>query len=293
MIHQLQPATYHRVEQLYTPLGYQALGMAVLRGHRGGCVLADHPESPQAAFIFSPPAWCFLVGRSDNDGFNDGLGRALQAGQVAPGMENALLTCHPDGWESRLPHILGARPVPFSRHRYACSSPSYHWQDHVPQGYGIHPLTRELLAEPHLEIPRQVTAWMQEWGSLEAFLEGGLGVVAIRDCQVVAWCLADAVVDGVVEVGSHTLESHGQQDLAAAVTAALVEIALEEKGLVQVAWHCDADDTASVSAALQAGFVLDRQYTQWVAALDPERHASLIKGLVERWRKEAGRAFAQ
>jgi RimJ/RimL family protein N-acetyltransferase len=71
--------------------------------------------------------------------------------------------------------------------------------------------------------------------------------------------LADCIVAGRAEIGIETAPEHRRRGLATQVTAAAVAMAFD-RGLTEVGWHCNDDNTGSYRTAESVGFRLARRY---------------------------------
>jgi len=90
------------------------------------------------------------------------------------------------------------------------------------------------------------------YGSVEAFLEHGLGLCLMRDNEILAEAYAPFIGRGVAEVGVVTAEAQRGRGLAA-IAIAWLTVSLAERGLAMY-WSCDADNEASVRVAGKLGF---------------------------------------
>ena len=89
-------------------------------------------------------------------------------------------------------------------------------------------------------------------GSIDAFLEHGIGLCLMREDEILAEAYAPFIGGGVAEVGVVTSEAHRGQGLASIAIAWLAEV-LAERGLAMY-WSCDTDNEASVRVAGKLGF---------------------------------------
>jgi GNAT superfamily N-acetyltransferase len=96
------------------------------------------------------------------------------------------------------------------------------------------------------------------WPSLDAFLEGGFGVCARADGQVVSLCYAACVAGGEAEVDIVTRPEYRGHGFAGAVARRFVHECLE-RGL-QPTWDCFRENAASMRLAQGLGFTFEEAY---------------------------------
>lgn len=271
MIHELERANYERVRPLFEPLRYHLASAAVLDGKNPGRVLVDDPGRPRTAFMLSPEG-SYLAGDPDNDAFNGALHEAIFSRQIIrESLRYIGLVVHPERWRGRLPTVFEPLiPVEEPRRHYVCRALGYDWRAHVPEGYALRPIDRELLEDPRVIIPDHVTGWMaHNWGSIDRFLEDGLGCVSLAGDEVVSWSLADCVSGDECEIGIRTAPAHRRRGLASVTAAAAVEQALAG-GFSMVGWHCPEDNMGSIQTAERVGFERERDYTGYYVFLEGE-----------------------
>ena len=136
---------------------------------------------------------------------------------------------------------LGFGPIPATGERLQAL------RDDLPAGVTVRSLDAELLAR---------CEWRElvegAYGSIEAFLEHGIGLCLMRDDEILAEAYAPFIGGGVAEVGVVTAEAHRGQGLAP-IAIAWLAAELDERGLAMY-WSCDTDNEASVRVAGKLGF---------------------------------------
>lgn len=289
----LNQDAFSRIEHLTGGLRDQGMALAVLAGLRPGLVVVDDRSQPTSILIAAPEgafAWIYLAGDSENAAFcaelngwlfdQQGLGREVVF---------AFIACDSSAWEASLLEIVSPRAViPDRRLRYECEALVSPRDFAVPEGYTIFPVDRPLL-DSDVSIPDKITEWMvANFGSAGAFLEHGLGSVAVHERRIVAWSLADSLVGGLSDLGVETEEAHRRRGLGAAVTRRSVELAFE-RGATRVGWHCHAINVPSIRTAEKAGLRLQYEYPIYPIQFDSERHAELTSVIAAEY-TEAGLA---
>jgi GNAT superfamily N-acetyltransferase len=117
-----------------------------------------------------------------------------------------------------------------------------------------------LLQKEHLgNIDRLIEEVLSEAPSIDHFLGHCFGVCAVKDDELVGWCLSEYNVNQRCEVGIETLEDHRNLGIASAMTTALIEEA-SLRGYSQVGWHCYESNPASIATALKVGFRKSLEY---------------------------------
>lgn len=269
MIHELERADYRCARPLLRPLRYHLASAAVLDGTSRGRIFVDDPAQPCAAFMLSPEG-CYLAGDPEDHAFNAALNRAI-IGERILGDEVSVLcvVVHPEGWRRRLEVILEPYPpVPMDRRHYVCRTLGYDWRANVPRGYTVHRIHRSLFARCELMVPDHVTGWMvNNWGSIDGFLDAGFGFATVSAGEMVSWSLTDCVSGDRCEIGIRTAPAHRRRGLATITAAAAVEHALLHS-FSTIGWHCPEDNLGSIGTAEKVGFQLERNYIAYHTFLD-------------------------
>ena len=95
-------------------------------------------------------------------------------------------------------------------------------------------------------------------GSLENFLEHGLGICLMQNGEIVSEAYAPYVTVKNVELATFTKETHRGHGYATKTCAHFIQTC-RARGL-EPYWSCDADNLASVSLARKLGFRNEREY---------------------------------
>ena len=124
----------------------------------------------------------------------------------------------------------------------------------LPDGVRIQPMDQALYAAS-LEEP-WARDFVSQFANSADYLSRGLGVVAVRNGELLAGASSYVVFDGGLEVEIDTRKDMRRQGLATACGAALL-LRCMERGLYP-SW--DAANQASVALAEKLGYVRDRAY---------------------------------
>jgi RimJ/RimL family protein N-acetyltransferase len=282
IIVQIKAKDYGKVRSLFTPLAeYQPMCTAVLDGIWPGQIWSDSLESPQSAMLITflsggGAAWCFLVGKPKNVGFNALLNQMLFDEKVA-GKEvgTFLLTCSPENWRGQLETVGKPRqPAPMYRQHYVCRELTYNWRSNIPDGHTILPMKPDLLKHEKMQIPSQVKSTLGEWLTIKDERFDDYGFVVVYENQVVAWATVDFVTSSSGDLGFETLPEFRRQGLGSLSAAAALEHGL--KMGIAVHWTCAIDNIGSQKTAKKLGLAHERDYIMYLFSLDVSEHMAQL-----------------
>lgn len=278
MFCELEPEAFEGVKPLFAGLDYHIMTLAALEGRRRARVFADRPGQARAAFIFTPQLWGYLAGDASSQDFAQELAEEVFAKHIlGRGVSALYVATDPETWWESLVTVMGPFvPIPTVRLYYVCRNLEFDWRVALPAGFRIEPITTGLIESPGRRLPGDVKAWMEEWGSVEEFLERGFGFLALSGDRVVSWVIADGIADGRCEIGVFTEEAYRRRRLGAVTTAAAVEHAMSV-GIAEVGWHCSAENEASIRTAERVGFERQFEYEMHLILLDEARHRMQMK----------------
>ena len=262
MLYKLDQTAYARVTPLFQDRDVHLDIDAVLCGDCPGTVYADDVDNPRTACIVSGDGY-YVDGATDNAAFN----AALNA--LFPRDEYFCLYCDFDRWGDVLDDLLvQTYAVPAGRSYLRLGELTMpDWQDHIPDGYDIRAIDRDLLSSNLEGTDDLVEGILETWRSVERFLDKGFGYCVVHHGEIVSHCNADFGVDDRSEVGVGTSWGHRRKGLATLAAAATVSRA-RDLGLI-VGWHCWSNNVGSLGVARKVGFVLDRMFdvciSHWAA----------------------------
>ncbi len=214
---------------------------AILEGHLPGRAIADDPLTPTLAAVQSAEGIAFISRTSTQaelDTALSGLRRDAIVGLTWPDDADKSATPEPP---ARAQDRLGFGPIP------ASGDGLDRLRSDLPAGVTVRPMDADLLARCEW---RELVEGAH--GSVEAFLEHGLGLCLMRDDEILAEAYAPFIGAGVAELGVVTAEAHRGQGLAA-IAIAWLAATLDERGLAMY-WSCDTSNEASVRVAGKLGF---------------------------------------
>jgi hypothetical protein len=260
----LDAQDYERVGPICAEMANTHLHIsAILNGDCPGKVYVDDITHPRAVYLVSGDGH-YLAGSPDNQTFNKALNAAL------PGDHYFVLFLDPERWSKALPIVL--------KDTYAVEAERCHftlrhhrladWQSRIPAGFSMEGIDRELLAKG-LAHSDQVMEWIiDEWRTLDAFLERGVGSCLVDEGQIVSWSLVDYVQGDRCEMGIHTAWGQRRRGFGTMTAAATAARSLD-LGLSSIGWHCWANNAGSIRTADKVGFQRTASYdvfiNHWVA----------------------------
>jgi len=257
------------VRPLFRDLEFNLSIFAVIEGAVQGKIWVDNPSHPKTAFAVTPEAQ-YIAGDPHNPDFNRGL-KAWYARR--PHVE--LIYDSPD-WEAQFDSLLAgkfARKFPCLY--YSLKTPKIpHWKELIPAGFAMLQVDREFLNRTHLKNFAEVSDRMEDWGSVDNFLEKGFGFCLLHGDAIVSRCIADNASRAACEVGIGTHDGYRRQGFAALTLAATVEYCLSN-GLTRIGWHCLENNVGSWKTAEKAGFELTRRYPHYHNGFPAENRGDL------------------
>lgn len=270
-MHLLDETAYEAVRPLLNETtSRHAQVAAILDGLLDGQVWADDPEHPAIALVSDGEA-TWLAGHPDR--------------MVSPEALSALIPAWTyflpdDPWVPALPTIWDnpfARPHPRLRFAFAGAATAAA----LPDGFELLPISRQTAAE-RPAIRELAEDEGGRWRSVDAFLDDGVGFVALYDGAVASHCLADCVVGQRTELGVGTNAGFRRLGLGRAVAIAAANACLR-RGITDVGWHCHASNAGSIGIARAAGFELQRRYVGYSSNLPAENVGDLSVAECRDW----------
>ncbi|MGC5771728.1 GNAT family N-acetyltransferase [Paenibacillus pabuli] len=260
--------------------GHVVMG-GVLSGLQCGRVYADQLHAPTSALIWAKNEMFYLIGRSDNEQFNnlvrqvlvqDLLPEALGAGED---MLNLEVYSEPgSNWSPVLHQVFDGRlregwrvPFQFNLEQYE------KWLEHstssnpglssgsnslsVFPGYALQVIDRAVIVEDKSRIIEQEI--LKFWHSVDDFIRYGVGTCAVYEGKVVGTCISVFVSGIHHETGIHTYDPiHRGKGLATAMASDYVRFVLEQ-GCVPH-WTTEDFRHDSIAIAGKLGFEQGRSY---------------------------------
>lgn len=251
---QLNPNQFTaKVRALFDPADPAALrAFAVLDGTIPGQVWVDDLAVPAWGIVREAGfGTLYLGGSPDPQQLNDLIFRLKGEGDVMIGLWDdderlALLPAERDYDGRTLDIINRRRDVPLPA---------------VPAGCELRQM--DLALAERCQWRDFMATW---YGSLEAFVNKGIGLSLMRGDEILSEAYAGPHGAGQIEIGIETPEAHRRQGYAAVVTAHLIHLC-EQRGY-ETYWNAAKDNKASAALARKLGYQTEKEYrlVAWLKA---------------------------
>ncbi len=219
---------------------------AVFQGDAAGTAYADSQERPQAVCVIAGDA-CYLAGTPRDAVFFDEVNALLPRDRYSAIFADARI---PAEGLARAAHGLYMLPAE-RRAAFLHSPPAGELP--VPDGVEVRPIDRSLLDgdAPGVDAVREEV--VDEWQTVDAFLDRGFGTVAMAGGCVAGHSIVDYIVRGTCEMGVRVASDYRRRGVGAAVAAATARAAFA-RGLEAIIWHSWASNVGSIAISRRLGF---------------------------------------
>ncbi|MDX1616555.1 MAG: GNAT family N-acetyltransferase [Candidatus Promineifilaceae bacterium] len=284
---ELEADEYDRLAPLFRLFMHDLAPQAVLSGVTPGRVFADRLRSPTMGLLWTGHR-LYLVSPTMDEELEERLGQFLTTVILpeaqAAGLPALMLNYGPSSLAKRLDGVLGERmPVRRRRQYYMTYLPAewqpFDWRAIMLPEFRLLSVNAPLLARDELtHHDRLVKEVLAEGPSVKHYLETRFGVCIVHGDVLAGWCLSEFNAGHRCEIGIETVSAYQRQGLATAMTAALMEMA-HSRGLVEIGWHCFADNDASVRTARRAGLRLFLEYPVYFGWFDQKINLAVMGNL--------------
>jgi RimJ/RimL family protein N-acetyltransferase len=291
-LHPLLPSGSAALRPLFAPLAEHLALESVLMGHSAGHILADDDEAPRAALVWTQGR-AFLAGDAQEEALRAAVTAAL-AGQLRDDMarrgQPAFTLAYTPAWAPHVAALL-ADFYPLSGTRHAYTRDTETPPPAAPFSGALQPISGALLARSDLLGHAELLAEMSsERPSVTEFLMKSFGTIALRDEEIIGWCLSEYNTPDRCEFGIATAAAQRRQGVATATAAAAINQA-SARGMLRIGWHCWADNAPSIATARALGFSLAEVYPVAFAYVE-RQEALLVQGALALDEGEIGRGQA-
>jgi ribosomal protein S18 acetylase RimI-like enzyme len=269
MIHELtQPSS--RILALDCPFPE---ARAIIEGNNPGWVFVDDPNTPRAALVWARGIKGFyLVGDANSAVFLKELD-VFTDQVLKPRLHNLGMTWFEisgdETWDPVIEHVFEKRNLEISQQSVYTLEPTQHKPVTRLNAVGDCKLQR---IEQHLFIDLSVSnekflfsKLIQFWGSVDAFLNTGLGYVLVDGEEIASLCCSGFVAGNIHAIDVETKASHRRKGYAKTAARAFVAECMERR--LQPHWDCMAENTASARLAEKLGFTPSHVYTLYSFSL--------------------------
>lgn len=247
-MYKLNVEQYQIAQRLFADLIDVHLSIAaVLAGATPGQIWVDNPEYPRVGFAVTPEGE-YLTGDANH--------RACYAALRGIIPLNAYLTLHPESWQTVLGEVWSnsiARK--HSRQHFTFREQRHpNWRKLIPDGFELVRVDRTLLNRTELKNYAEVAGRVEEWHSIDYFMQNGFGFCVLHKNAIVSRCIADCRIDDKCEIGIGTDIDYRRRGLAVVAVSAAVDHCLVQ-GIRHIGWHCLSSNVGSIAVAHKTGFV--------------------------------------
>jgi GNAT superfamily N-acetyltransferase len=258
-LYKLEPQEYPSVGSIFSELAEIHLNIsAVLDRDAAGEVYVDSVVEPQTATITSGD-WVYLAGKVDNHAFNMALNASL------PRDTCFVLFCDPLHWAESLAVVLqGTYAVRTTRRSYTLNQLGLaDWQNRIPDGFSMQRVDADLLAKGLKNCDGVLEGILDEWITVDAFLDRGFGFCLVKGTEIVSWSLSDYVHGDRCEIGIQTDWHHRRRGYGTLTAAANASHAVG-RGFSTIGWHCWDNNVGSIGVAEKVGFEKRADYDVFI-----------------------------
>jgi len=124
----------------------------------------------------------------------------------------------------------------------------------IPSDYSLERITTDILGNDNLTNLDEVRRCIQAcWGSVDRYLDQGIGFCLVRDHTLVTWCSTDFLFNRTCELYVETFEPYRNRNLASMAADACIRACLQKR--LKIHWHCWENNTGSVRLAQKLGLI--------------------------------------
>lgn len=255
-MHELTALSFAQIKPLSANLHFCVPLQAVLEGNAPGRVFVDQAHAPPSAFVWTRWGYYYLLGSSHNAAFVSALAQQLAdellPASLAGGEPEPILYPDDPGWKTHWETLFeGRQTFEIYRRVHAFDRAAFDrlpdWRAHIPAGFAITRIDRDLLAQTGDRF-----GLGQTWSSVDDFAEKGIGFAVWNGDKLASTCLSAFVGAGKAEISIHTDEAYRRRGLAQLAAQAFIGACLQQ-GLTPN-WECFWDNEPSVALAQKLGF---------------------------------------
>jgi GNAT superfamily N-acetyltransferase len=241
--------------------------LAIIEGNNPGWVFVDDLDTPGAALVWAQGIEGFyLVGDANSAVFLEELDVYTEQ-VLRPRLRNLGVAWFEisgdENWNPAIENVFGKRNLENSQQWVYTLRPTGHKPVAQLGAVGDCKLLR---VDQHLLVDLSVgnkeflfSKLIQFWGSVDTFLNTGLGYVLVDREEIASLCCSGFVAGNIHVMDIETEASHRRKGYAETVARAFVAECIEKH--LQPHWDCMAENTASARLAEKLGFIQSHVYT--------------------------------
>lgn len=239
----------------------------VVAGNNVGEVWVNNQLNPSFALVWSEylVGFSFMGNKPENISelsLRDFIDNSIYTFLKNKGINEFEFSCDSEKW---LPFICDS----LSNHTIKCEEQFVYRLDKnviynnisLPDGYKSVEVTSDFLRRGHCEfqnfdiLQNEIT---KAWYSIDAFLQHGMGFIAIYNDEICSFALTHFRYDNTYSIGVETFNPHKQKGISSHLVKLLINSIYKKKG--NVWWDCMESNFASQKTAQKAGLVFDYKY---------------------------------
>jgi RimJ/RimL family protein N-acetyltransferase len=265
MIHELKAQDFKLARHVYEGLSYNLVIYSVIEKNTNGRVYSDDPRNPRTSLLWNCQDALLLEGSPYNNNFNLELAEVIRK-QIIPDAASKripVLSLHyfPDQWHKAIENTILQYLHPEKSHRnlYWFRSLRVDWRREIPAGIHMQRIDSSLLEQRQLKNYQDMCAWIDSyWHTQGDFLKKGVGYCLLKGDTILSWAVSVYVGGQNCELGLATIPPYRNRGYATLTAAACVEYCVENK--IVPHWHCDKNNTPSITVAEKVGFEKVMEY---------------------------------
>lgn len=257
-MNQLTTANFPHLRSLFQGAYLTLMIDSLIAGSSTGLAWVDDPVRPQSALVWDNGYSFYLVGRADNQGFNQRLGQLFHE-ELAPaaracGIDGFKILYSSPAWVSQLNTIFPTLSLTqHPRVVYSLGTLKMpDWRSKVPTGFAMRAIDQAMLTDRTLGNLADLCEEIDMcWPSQAHFLADGFGFCLVGNGEIICRCTAEYTSPGKCGIGIATAEAYRRQGFAALTASAFIEHCITRQ--IVPYWDAWQRNTASVATAETVG----------------------------------------
>lgn len=208
---EMDRSNYSEIERLFTNLSHHISINGVINGCVPGRIFSDKDRLSAVAIT---PQGIFWGGNLKNESFFYDMNNVIKQ-DILPGYRKRdqvdYVVFYPQNIDDeKVLNIMFDGLYPMKSTRMIFSNDMSYIDSELPEDIFI--VNKELLLNSGLQGLDGVIEEISEgWSSIDDFLDRGFGCVAIKDSNIIGWCLTDWVIGNECEIGIETYSEYRRQ----------------------------------------------------------------------------------
>lgn len=271
-MNQLATTNFPHLRPLFQGAYLTLMVDSLIAGSSTGLAWVDDLIQPQSALVWDNGYSFYLVGRADNQGFNQQLGQLFLETLVPAardrGIDGFKVLYSSPAWVSQLATIFPTLSLAqYPRVVYSLgASPLPDWRSKLPTGFAMRPINQAMLTDSTLgNLPDLIEEIAMCWPSQARFLADGFGFCLVGNGEIICRCTAEYTSPGKCGIGIATAEAYRRQGFAALTASAFIEHCIARQ--IVPYWDAWQRNTASVATAETIGLHKIQAYDVHVGPL--------------------------